>query len=93
MKTAEELTALKEKVEAVNKKLRELSDEELAEVTGGGLDVGFVGRSYLLQEGESLSEFAVRHGVTVALLLDLNPEITNVDLVKAGQVIRVPIIE
>ena len=35
MKTKEELKALKEEVETVNKKLAELSDEELKEVTGG----------------------------------------------------------
>ena len=32
MKTLEELNALKEKVEALNEKLRELSEEELAQV-------------------------------------------------------------
>ena len=36
MKTKEELNALKEEVEALNKKLRELTDEELEQVTGGG---------------------------------------------------------
>ena len=35
MKTKEELNALKEEVEALNKKLAELSAEELALVTGG----------------------------------------------------------
>ena len=35
MKTKEELNALKEEVEALNKKLHELSDEELAQVSGG----------------------------------------------------------
>ena len=35
MKTKEELNALKEEVENVNKKLAELTDEELAIVTGG----------------------------------------------------------
>ena len=35
MKTKEELTALKEEVEALSKKLAGLSEEELAEVTGG----------------------------------------------------------
>ena len=35
MKTKEELDALKEEVEAVNKKLAELSEEELEQVTGG----------------------------------------------------------
>ena len=37
MKTKEELNALKEEVETVNKKLAELTDEELAQVSGGGL--------------------------------------------------------
>ena len=35
MKTLEELKALKEKVETLSKKLHELTDEELEQVTGG----------------------------------------------------------
>ena len=35
MKTNDELNALKEEVETLNKKLAELSDEEMAQVTGG----------------------------------------------------------
>ncbi len=35
MKTKEELDALKEEVEAVNEKLAELTEEEIAQVTGG----------------------------------------------------------
>ena len=35
MKTAEELNALKNEVEALNKKLAELTEEELAQVAGG----------------------------------------------------------
>ena len=35
MKTKEELNALKEEVETVNKKLHELTSEELEQVTGG----------------------------------------------------------
>ena len=34
-KTQEELNALKEEVETLNKKLLELTEEELAQVTGG----------------------------------------------------------
>ena len=37
MKTPEELNALKKEVEALNKKLVELTEEELAQVTGGVL--------------------------------------------------------
>ena len=36
MKTNEELNALKEEVETVSKKLHELTEEELAQVSGGG---------------------------------------------------------
>lgn len=35
MKTPEELSALKEEVETLNKKLGELTTDELAQVTGG----------------------------------------------------------
>ena len=35
MKTKEELNALKEEVETLNKKLAELSEEELKQVAGG----------------------------------------------------------
>ena len=35
MKTPEELKELKEEVETLNKKLAELTDEELEQVTGG----------------------------------------------------------
>ena len=37
MKTKEELNALKEEVEAVSKKLHELTEEELEQVTGGSI--------------------------------------------------------
>ena len=38
MKTKEELSALKEEVETLNKKLAELSEEELEQVSGGYVD-------------------------------------------------------
>ena len=52
MKTKEELNAIKKEVEALNRKLAELTDEELTQVTGGlipvpyfgvGLKPGFIG--------------------------------------------------
>ena len=36
MKTKEELNEIKEEVETLNKKLHELTEEELAQVSGGG---------------------------------------------------------
>ena len=38
MKTKEELTAIKEEVETLNRKLAELTDEELEHITGGSMD-------------------------------------------------------
>ena len=38
-KTKEELNELKKEVEAVNEKCRELTEEELEQVTGGGASV------------------------------------------------------
>lgn len=43
MKSKEELNALKEEVETLNKKLVELSEEELMQVTGG--ECVFIGNS------------------------------------------------
>ena len=39
MKTKEELNVLKEEVETLNKKLHELTEEELAQVSGGAFSV------------------------------------------------------
>ena len=56
MKSREELTALKEEVKTVNEKLSALTDEELAQVTGG---LGHVCPVPV--------EFAVgRHGLAIA---------------------------
>ena len=41
MKMKEELNALKEEVETVSRKLHELTDEELEQVSGGGYEIFF----------------------------------------------------
>ena len=47
MKTKEELNALKNEVEVLNKKLAELSEDELKQVTGGlDLNVGYENSGY-----------------------------------------------
>ena len=42
MKTQEELNALKEEAETVNRKLAELTEEELSQVSGGEMDFLYV---------------------------------------------------
>ncbi len=49
MKTKEELTALKKEVETLNKKLAELTDEELAQIAGGA-----GGNIYVFTTGEMI---------------------------------------
>ena len=51
MKTKKELNALKEKVETQNKQRRELTDEELEQVTGG---VELPGVLYAVQHGHNI---------------------------------------
>ena len=53
-KTKEELNALKEEVEAVNEKLQELTEEEIAQVNGGvGPTIDRPGRGQPGAEGYS----------------------------------------
>lgn len=42
MKTAEKLKSLKEEVENLNKKLAELTEEELAQVAGGLIPIPYI---------------------------------------------------
>ena len=48
MKTPEELNALKAEIEAINRKLAELSENELKQVAGGGITV----EDWIVQEYE-----------------------------------------
>ena len=57
-KTKEELDALKEEVEAVNEKLAELTEEEIAQVSGGVVPLAFgyterVLRSVVVKPGDA----------------------------------------
>lgn len=45
--------------------------------------------TYTVVRGDTLSKIAVRFGVSVAQLLEWNPEITDPGLIRVGQVIRV----
>ena len=66
MKTKEELNALKEEVEALNKKLRELTEEELAQVEGGaGLENSAL-RAVAQHFGKSIGRKADKDSVFVS---------------------------
>ena len=55
MKTVEELNALKEEVETLNERPAELSDAELAQVSGGKAIECVKILCYMLSQGERLS--------------------------------------
>ena len=58
-KSKEELNALKEEVETVNKKLAELTPEEIAQVTGGVARLGPAGKRTLVS-GVDMKELHVK---------------------------------
>lgn len=45
---------------------------------------------YTVRAGDTLYKIAVAHGTTVAMILDANPQITNPDVLRVGQVIEIP---
>ena len=59
MKTKEELAALKEEVETLNKKLAELTEEELAQVSGGGSTYAIARRIKLPAIGVPSAEIVI----------------------------------
>ncbi|MFA4886246.1 MAG: SPOCS domain-containing protein [Desulfotomaculaceae bacterium] len=45
---------------------------------------------YTVQAGDTLGSIATAKGVTVQMILDINPDITNPDVISVGQVIKIP---
>ena len=46
--------------------------------------------TYTVKPGDTLSRIAARNGVTLAQLLQANPQITNPDKIKVGDVVNLP---
>ena len=53
MKTKEELNALKEEVEALNRKLAELTDDEMEQVAGGLIPIPYFGSALAQPNGSN----------------------------------------
>ena len=69
MKTQEELNALKEEVETLNRKLAELTEEELAQVSGGVrliLREGSKSTEVVAKNEVKLREYAVEEHLKIA---------------------------
>lgn len=48
--------------------------------------------TYTVQKGDTLSKIALKHGTTVSALAALN-NIRNVNVIRTGQVLRLPLAE
>lgn len=87
MKTKEERNAFKNETEALNSKLAELNDEEIAQVSGGTYNGPcFV---YVVKKGDCLSVLAHKYGTTVQILCEVN-NIRNPDLLYEGNKLLIP---
>lgn len=45
---------------------------------------------YIVQPGDTLTIISRRFGTTVAGIMDINPQITNPDVIYTGQIINIP---
>jgi LysM repeat protein len=57
---------------------------------GGGINVPSGTQIYIVQPGDTLKSIARQFGTTTEVLRQLNPEITNPDVIRKGQPIIVP---
>ena len=70
--------------------MTELDNLELSNVSGGVYS-GPVFR-YTINWGDTLSGIAVKYHTTIAVLMELNPDIKNPDKIYAGKTMLVPYI-
>ena len=64
------------------------SDAAAGDVVASGDPYGWT--EYAVKSGDTLSQIAQDNGVSVKELLDANPDITNPDVLKVGQEIKIP---
>ena len=86
MKTKEELNALKEELETENNQRRELTDEELEQVTGGKC-APYV--RVVVKFGDTVSAFATTYHTDVSEILRLN-HLANIQSLQVGQELLIP---
>jgi LysM repeat protein len=58
---------------------------------GGAVNVPEGTQVYIVQRGDTLKGIAIQFGTTKTILRQLNPQITNPDLIRVGQSLLVPV--
>ena len=67
-------------------RIQALSDDELAEISGGTMEAGFY---YVVKRGDCLSVIAMRYGVDLQEIVKLN-YLKNPNVLYEGQVLFIP---
>ena len=65
-----------------------INENELTNVTGGAYSGPCY--YYTIQKGDCLSVIAQKYNTTIAILMELNPQIINPDKIYAGKTMLVP---
>ena len=71
MKTKKELNEIKEEVEKLDKKLHELTEEELEQVTGGVGGGSYINSNLVLTKGPGVGNLVFADGVVIASRADI----------------------
>lgn len=67
----------------------EINEEEIAQVSGGGL-FGTPMFRYRFKKGDDLTLLAIKYGTTLETLLSINKKIKYPSAIKPGTVIMIP---
>ena len=65
---------------------KNMIDNELDNVAGGA---AYGDNYHIVKKGDTLSGIAAKYGTTVNNLVNLNPQIKNINLIYVGDVIRI----
>lgn len=76
----------KKSIESMNTKA-ELTEEQL-ETVSGSADGRYV--KYTVRPGDTLGKIAKSYGISVAMLMEMNPGVKSVDSIRTGTVLFVP---
>jgi hypothetical protein len=60
-------------------------------LTRGDEYIVAVMKGYTVEEGDALSRIAVRNGISLKALAAANPQITDIDSIRVGQLINIPV--